>query len=188
MDRHVRVVEPAAAVISIDDARRHLVDLPQEDEEYVSGLILAACTWINGPTGWLGRSIGVQVLEAEFSGWPCAFDDLPYGPVLELVSVNYVDPAGVSHSYPVEDLDLANAPDVRGRIGDVRIRYRTGYGAKDPNDASKWIDAVPAPIKVAVMMLVAQWYRTREPIAIGATVEALPFAVDALLQPYRVYR
>jgi uncharacterized phiE125 gp8 family phage protein len=184
----VTVITPPASLITIAEARKHLVDLPQEDEEYVKILIAGASSWIDGPNTWLARPLGVQVLEAQFSEWPCAWAELPYGPVLELISITYVDPAGDSQSYPVEDPFVINMPAVRGRMGDVRIRYRAGYGSKDTNDATKWIDDVPAPIKVAVMMLVAQWYRTREPIVIGATVEALPFAVEALLQPYRIFK
>ncbi len=41
--------------------------------------------------------------------------------------------------------------------------------------------------RVAVKMIVAQWYAIREPVQIGASVERLPFAVEALLAPWRVY-
>jgi hypothetical protein len=36
------------------------------------------------------------------------------------------------------------------------------------------------------LLLVAQWYRTREAVGQAQNVE-LPFAVNALLSPYRIF-
>ena len=68
------------------------------------------------------------------------------------------------------------------------IRYKAGYVAPDPDDETQTIPSVPPPIKVAILMLVQQWYQTRAAVVIGATVETLPFGVEALLSPHRIYR
>lgn len=184
----VVVIEPASPIVTIEEARRHLMDLPEEDEPLVEMFIAAACAWIDGPAGWLGRAIGVQVLEWQGAGWLCRGETLPFPPELEIISIKYVDGNGDEQNWPIPDpLYFSDLPAVRGHPGDVKIRYRAGYGAKDPQDETKWIAAAPAPIKVAVLMLVAHWYRTREPVSIGSSVDQLPFGVEALLSPYRVY-
>jgi uncharacterized phiE125 gp8 family phage protein len=182
----VVVITPPAPIVTIDEAKKHLLVDHSDDDTLIEALILAATQWLDGPAGWLSRSLGIQVLELQGSIWPCPGDTLPYPPEVEIVSVQYTDPSGVEHDLP-PPWDTEDRPAVRGRPGDVRIRYRAGYGSASGNPVV-WTNNVPAPIKVAILMLVAQWYRTREPIAVGATIEQLPFAVEALLSPYRVYR
>ncbi|EGI6030484.1 phage gp6-like head-tail connector protein, partial [Salmonella enterica subsp. enterica serovar Telelkebir] len=40
--------------------------------------------------------------------------------------------------------------------------------------------------RAALLLLVAFWYENREPAGMGEISET-PFAVEALLQPYRIY-
>lgn len=184
----VVVIEPPSEIVSIVEAQQHLTDLPEEDEPLVKMFIAAASAWIDGPAGWLGRAIGVQVLEWQRSNWPCHGEALPFPPEIEVISVTYIDPAGVEQEWPVTgSVAFDSMPDVRGLPGDVKIRYRAGYGTKDGEQPPVWTNAAPAPIKVAILMLVAHWYRNREPVTVGAAVENLPFGVEALLSPYRVY-
>lgn len=42
-------------------------------------------------------------------------------------------------------------------------------------------------VKAAMLLLIGHWYANRESVAIGQTVAEVPFAVEALLQPYRIY-
>lgn len=41
-------------------------------------------------------------------------------------------------------------------------------------------------VKAALLLLITFWYENREPAGMGDIAE-LPFAVAALLQPYRIY-
>lgn len=186
----VRVVEAPQPFVTIDDARRHIVDLPPEDEAYVEMLILAATTWIDGPTGWLGRTLGVQTLELTTDGFfgincDAGAIPLPFPPVIEVESVVYTAPNGQVITLPddryVSDIGGISPaggswPATAPRKDAVKITYKAG----EPQ--------VPAPIKVAILMLVAGWYRTREAVSIGAEPYNLPFTVESLLQPYRIYR
>jgi len=185
----VVVITPAAPVVSFDEVEKHLVEVPAEDQSHVEALTAAATAWIDGPAGWLGRALGPQLLEWQLDRWPCGNWRWPIIPFLEVDSVTYIDEAGDEHTLADPDLsDSGSLPTARGRAGDVRIQYWAGYGKRDPDDAENWLASVPPPIKVAIMMLVAQWYETREAVVVGQTPAAMPFAVDALLHPYRVWR
>lgn len=189
MDQQVKVIEAPKPFVSWEDMKTHGKIEEESEKSYVETLVNGATTWLDGPTGWLGRSLGVQILEFSSSSWPCNVDDLPYGPVIEVISAEYIDANGDSHSIVTEDLtDFSDMPDVRGDEGDVKIRYRAGYGVQDGEDQAKWNNVVPSPIQVAVMMLATQWYQNREGVSVGSSVDELPFAVKALIQPFRIYR
>ena len=42
-------------------------------------------------------------------------------------------------------------------------------------------------VKAAMLLLIGHWYANRETVSGGQTVAEVPFAVEALLQPYRIY-
>lgn len=183
----VVVITPPSPVVTFEEVEKHLADVPAEDQTYVEGLIAAATAWIDGPAGWLGRAIGVQLLEWQLSAWPCN-GRWPIPNMLEVESVSYVDSAGVDQTWPLPDpVWFASMPAVRGRPGDIRIRYWAGYGKRE-GDPAAWANVTPAAIKVAIMMLVAQWYHNRSSVTIGGASGVLPNTVNDLLSPYRVWR
>lgn len=165
----VVVVTPPEPVVTFDEAVKH-VRIDDDDERgYVEGLIAAATAWIDGPAGWLGRSIGRQTLEYRGDYWPT---HLPFIPLVEVVSAE-VGGVPVSNVTVRADGRLSQPEGLSH--GEVVIQYTAGY------------EKAPSPIKVAIMMLVTQWYTIRANVVAGSVSE-VPFAVDALLQPYRVYR
>lgn len=42
-------------------------------------------------------------------------------------------------------------------------------------------------VKAAMLLLIGHWYANREAVNIGNITTAVPFALEALLQPYRIY-
>lgn len=46
--------------------------------------------------------------------------------------------------------------------------------------------SLPANVKVAMLMLVSNWFENRQPDVIGASVSPLSFSVQALLSPYKI--
>lgn len=60
----------------------------------------------------------------------------------------------------------------------VRVRYTVGWATETD---------VPAPIRQATLLLVAQLYENRVP-EVDRTMSKVSFAVDALLSPYRLVR
>jgi len=181
--QRVFVITPAAPVVTLEEAKQHLrVDGDDEDASIV-GLVAAASAQIDGPDGWLGRSVGEQVLEVGLDGFVYDPIRLPYAPVLSIESIRYEDAGGEWRTldpavYELRDDLVGTAwskewPRTRAYRGcsrTVLIRYRAGYAA------------LPAPIRVAVLMMTAHFYRNR-----GSDDAALPRAVEMLLQPYRVF-
>lgn len=128
----VIVITHPEPLVSLDDAKDHLRVTENDEDGLIEGYIAAASAWIDGPAGWLGRSIGLQTLELRsnvFSG--C--ERLPYGPIISIASVKYIDAQGVEQTvdpaqYEVIDGGLAVKsgsawPSHRGDVEGVRVRY-----------------------------------------------------------------
>jgi len=165
----------------------------------VERLIYAATQHIDAPNGWLGRALGLQTLEARMYGF-CDLIRLPYQPIVDIVSVHYLDGTGQPvlvdpDTYELFGRDLGCAwgkswptPGAyRGHAETVRIRYRAG-NAIDP-DADPVEPNVPEPIKQAILLMVGDMWHARATIATGAAMHAVPMSttVQNLLSPFRVY-
>lgn len=189
------VVTPPAALLSTADARAHLRIDGDDEDPYLAGLVAAAQGTIDGPMGWLGRSLGVQTLELRapgFDGFTGGGLVLPCGPVIDIVAVSYVtvggtvavlDPAG----YALDDDDgLVQTPSglwpsVQLRPDAVRVRYRAGYA---PSADTPPASTVPAPILHAVKVMIGMLYENR--LGTAADLQANP-TVASLLGPFRVW-
>lgn len=177
----VAVVNPPQPVVTLDDAKEHLKVDGDDDNALIESMVAAATAHIDGPDGWLGRALGVQTLEAYLPA--PTFDrilHLPFPPVVEVVQVAARD--GVSWSvvdsaaYEVRGAEVWQAyqhawPAWACDAEAVRVRYRAGY------------ETLPAPIRVAILLMTADLYRNRETQAAQRSS-----TVDALLQPFRVWR
>ncbi|MGU3495927.1 head-tail connector protein [Xanthobacteraceae bacterium A53D] len=188
------ITPPDEPMVSLDEAKRHLrVDLDDtEDDAYIEGLIAAAQAHIDGPSGYLGRAIGIQTLEMVLDGcdwWPGAAIDIPVPPLVpDSVEISYVDPAGDTQTVASSAFVVVNAgsqaslqpayghqwPAARRAANAVRIRYRAGY------------EVVPANVRQAALMLIGHWFANREAAAAQSMAE-VPMAVTTLLNPLRVW-
>ncbi|KTR07337.1 hypothetical protein NS365_04585 [Aureimonas ureilytica] len=179
------VIVPPLAAVSLNEAKRHLrVDWP-EDDAFIASLIAAAQGHIDGPEGWLGRSIGLQTLEARLDAF-CDAMRLPYEPVVRIVSVRYLDAANVVSAVPVGDYEVRGSllgpsfghrwPDALATEEAVRVEFVAGY------------EVVPAPIRAAILLMVGDLYANRESTAEGTKAPInMPTTVERLLWPYRVW-
>lgn len=177
----VLVITPSVMPVSLETLKAHLRD-PVGEDALIEAYAQAAWAWIDGPAGWLGRSLRTQTLELRGHAFACG-ERLPCGPATEIVSVNYVDPQGVERTLAPEGYVLAEErlclahgawwPALRGDAEGVRIRYKAGP------------DEPPPQAVQALLLLVGQWYATREAVNVGNIVNEMPHAVEALLQPLR---
>ena len=182
----VTVVTAPNLVVTVAEAKAHLrVDASDHDTQ-IEAFIAAAIANLDGPAGWLGRSIGSQVLNLvmDHTAFGRSSFRVPSGPVITLTSVKYIDTDGVEQTLAAETYTLLvdgrvalaynqSWPSVRCQSDAVRVRYTAGYAA------------VPAPIKAAILMMVADMYANRE-AQMAADMTPNP-TVDALLGPYRVW-
>lgn len=197
----VIVITPPAPVVTWEEADQHLrLDGDEEQRDMVKRLVKAATQHIDGPEGWLGRALGLQTLEARTCGF-CDLIRLPYQPIVDIVSVHYLDGAGQPvlvdpDNYELFGRDLGCAwgkswptPGAyRGHAETVRIRYRAGY-AVDPS-ADPVEPNVPEPIKQAILLMVGDMYRfteTASDMNIAPTSIPMSTRVENLLSPFQVY-
>lgn len=186
----VVVIEPPEPVVTVDEAKLHcrIDETDTLSDSLIETYISAATAWLDGPGGWLGRALGVQVLEWQSCSWPCDGFRLPYLPLIDVISISYIDPQGVSQILPIPNpWTFSGAPAIRGKAGDVKIRYRAGYGVSDDSDPAAWTNNIPNPIKVAIFLLVNHWYENREAVSVTGSPSAIPFGAAALLSTYRVW-
>lgn len=192
MTRIRRVVAPAEPVVSLAEAKAHLRVEHADEDAYITSLVQAATSHLDGWSGTLGRALVEQTWEVTLDAFPVGAIHLPLGDVIAVTSVKYDDTAGDEQTVSSTDYFLDNRsldgwvvpfadvswPDTLDAVNAVRVRYTAGYGAAS---------AVPAAIRHAILMLVAHWYANREAVTAGGA-SALPMAVDALTHPFRVLR
>lgn len=202
MNRTLILVEPPAELpLTLEEIKAQArIDFGDEDQLALRYL-RAATQWIDGAGGWLGRALMPQTWELRLTGW-CAKVALPLPPALEIVSVQYLDEDGADQAVDAAHYRLLQGepavlwfrpsfdrPRLLNEPQNVMIRYRAGYqgdiGLSPPQHDA---EAVPEPIRQALALLVAQWFKTRETIVIGQRGMKLPNTVDALLAPYRVWQ
>lgn len=183
----VVVVTPPVPAIDLDVVKAHLRVDHTDDDTLIEAYVDAAVSHIDGPGGWLGRSIWPQTLELRQNVFGCD-TRLPYGPVRSVASVKYVDPDGAEQTVDSADYFLtgdgavklaygASWPSLRGDAEGVRIRYETGYAT------------LPGAVLSAVLLLVGDLYAFRETAQVGSVAGKIPMspAVENLLAPYRVW-
>lgn len=173
------VKTPPAPVVTVAQAatRLRMGDVSPQQYLDLAAMVEAATGNIDGPSGWLGRAIGLQTLEAAFDDFPgrCPLR-LPYPPLVAVSAVTYLDPSGSLQSMPTSSYSaLGNAvtasswPNTARTTSCVRVQYLAGYAV------------VPEMIKSAILLMVQAQYD-------GDADGSLVRASRALLEPLLVYR
>ncbi|GJD34218.1 head-tail connector protein [Methylobacterium aerolatum] len=183
------VVEPSPALLTLAQVKAHVRPDTDEADDTLRDLIAVAQAHLDGPGGWLGRSLGPQTLELRVADF-AALDGLalPCGPVIALVSLSFTAPDGSAQSlapaaFLLDGDRLYAAPGVAlpptaPRPDAVRLRYRAGH---PPPPGATATHAVPPPLLQALLIIVALLYENRlGDIDIGANR-----AVAALCAPFR---
>lgn len=187
----VRTVAPAATPVSLAEAKAHLKVESTDEDTLITSLIEAATSWLDGYTGILGRALITQTWRRDFDSFGAW--RLPVGDVIALSSISYYDTDNASQTlassvYQVLTDEIGpylalkvdqSWPSYYSRDDAVRVTWTAGYG---PNAAD-----VPQAIRQAMLLMIGDWYRSRENTVIGDSASELPLAVKALLAPFRKF-
>ncbi|OWU84052.1 hypothetical protein ATO6_15375 [Oceanicola sp. 22II-s10i] len=187
----VQVTPPAALPVSPAEVKlqARLTHTTSAEDTLISALIATAVAHLDGFTGILGRCLVDQVWEQGYRCWGRVLR-LPF-PDVSSVTVTYFDTLAIEQTVS-DDLyelvrgvsgseirfkDAFTAPALdTDRFCPVQVNLTAGYGETAAD--------VPAPIRTAILLLVAHWYEHREAVAEGPVAE-LPMAVQSLITPYR---
>ena len=139
--------------------------------------------------------------ELVLDAFPCTDLALPRPPLIEVTQVTYLDEDGNSQTlassfYSVDAFAGERCGPGLFRLAygktwpttypvprSVRIRFRCGYVTGDPEQPN-----VPAAIKHAIMVAVAESYKNREESIQGTITQAAAMTMSRLLGPFRVLR
>lgn len=180
-----------AEPVTLQEAKDHLRVVFDDEDAYISGLIVAARTMLEGR---IHRALVPQTVTFTAPAFDYCGMKLPRTPYMGDLAVQYVDPAGAlgpldpasyyldttvepARIYPAPGLSFPATSALDQRA--VRITYQAGYAT--PED-------VPASLKQWILLAVGTLYAHRESVVAGVSVAALPDDFMSLLyQPYMVY-
>ena len=183
---------PAVEPVTLTEAKAHLrVDTDAEDT-LIGSLIVTSRLHVEA-------AMGLALVSQEWSwyldAWPPGSAvALPLRPVESIAAVRLYDAAGTAAALDPTGylLDGAGACPRLVRLGapvwpeparianGIEIAFTAGYGLAAAD--------VPAPIRHAILLLVAHWHEHRSPVEEGAPAAPVPDMVSELLAPYRVPR
>ena len=183
---------PASEHVTLAEAKAHLrVDGSAEDT-LIASLIITSRLHIEAA---LGLALITQSWSYFIDAWPPGQEvALPLRPVQSIAAVKLYAADESVAIVPADTylLDGAGSP--------ARLVRRANLGWPKPSRVANGIEIafvagygdaaadVPAPIRQAILLLVAHWHEHREPVAIGETNASVPSMVSDLLQPYRWVR
>ena len=189
----VQTSAPILEPITLEEAKAHLrIDTPDEDA-LIQTLILTSRLHIEVA---LGLALLTQTWSCFFDLWPASHDSiaLPVTPVQSVDSIRVYAADGTFLSLPSSDFifDFVSSParvmrkpgtvtpEPGRRLNGIEFATTCGFGAQHSD--------VPAPIRQALLLLVAHWYEHRDPGEIGTPDARVPAAVSELLSNYASVR
>lgn len=194
----VLVTAPTAEPVSVDEAKLHLRVEASLEDDLIRSKIAAARQTVELETG---RQIAPARWDVKLNCFPRHDTEpilIPRPPLRSVVSITYVDTAGVTQTWAAANYQVAvpvgeaaefgyvlpaydkSYPETRDVAHAVTVRFDAGYdGTVQP--------AVPDAIKAAILLHVGVLYAHREDQVTGTTVSDLR-AAGSLLSRFRMRR
>jgi uncharacterized phiE125 gp8 family phage protein len=182
------VTPPTVSPVSVEEAKSYLRIDHSDEDLTIQALIDTAVDYAENYTG---RALITQVWEETYSEFPReGYIQIPKAPLQTIDDFEYTEANETTADFADYTADLFRNRAVLNYdeswpsctlepVEGIRIEWTCGYG-DDGTD-------VPEAIRQAIMLLVGHWYENREPVIIGTIQSNLPFAVQALLNPYRTW-
>jgi len=180
---------PNTEPVTTAEVKTHLRIDHALDDAYIVTLIALARQYVEDYTR---RALFTQTITAKYDRFSSCF--LLERPMLQSVtSIAYIDTAGSSQTLATANytVDIASTP--------ARITLAYGYTWPSTRDITNAVTivyvagwattaAIPPPLRHALLMMVGHWYENRESVVNSIAIpKIMPFAVQSLLDPYRVY-
>ncbi len=187
----VQTSGPPLEPITVSEAKAHLRIDGADEDTLIASLILTSRLHVETA---LGLALLTQSWRLTLDRWPCEKDlELPLRPLQTIDAVRVFPAEGAATVIAPANYiaDAASVPPRLVRTGviwpqpgkaanGIEIDFTAGYGAAPAQ--------VPAPIRQALLLLIAHWYERRDPIEVGSPDTVIPEAVSELLDLYRVKR
>lgn len=183
------VTAPSSEPITTSVAKLQLRVGYSADDELIAMICAASREYVETGTG---RKCLPQTWDLKLDRFPCGPIELPFPPVSSIVSITYVDTAGVTqtwssalyqtdlpagpHAAParIQPAYAQSYPQTRDQMNAVTVRFVCGY------------DEVPGGMLQAMQLLNGHWYLNRESVVVGTIAQPVQQATDALIWQYKV--
>lgn len=179
---------PTTEPVSLADVKAHLRIEGATEDVVLSSLLLTSRLHIETA---LGLALTAQCWTLSLDDWPASgIVHLPIRPLLSVDAVRVLPGSGAPTLLHPSTY-VVDTGGWRGRIvrawgsewprpgkaaNGIEIDMTAGFGSAARD--------VPAPIRQALLMLVAHWYERRDPVEIGSREASIPGAVSSLLAPF----
>lgn len=184
----VLVTAPTSEPFTAEEAVEYVRQLAGVDTARLGELVVAARQFVEERTS---HRLLTQTRRLSIDGFPCHRDWVPLtsAPVQSVAWVKTyndagaeteIDPATYWLDAPAGDparLVFRSTPSRMREQSGLRIQFVAGYTAAE---------AIPAPLRLAMQMLIAHWYVNPTGMANGSVPRELDFSVTTLLEPYVV--
>jgi len=183
---------PAVEPVTLAEAKAHLRIDGTDEDTLIGSLILTSRLHVEAA---MGLALITQSWSWYFDAWPPGTAvGLPLRPVESVAAVRLYDEAGAATMLDPANWFLDGAGlhprlvrhgalpwPAPGRVANgIEIAFTAGYGSAASD--------VPAPLRQALLILIAHWHEHRAPLEEGQHAEPLPHMVSDLLAPYRPMR
>lgn len=182
------VTPPASAAITLAEAKTHLRVEHDVENDYLPGLVAAAEALVSGRDGWTGRALLPQTWRMTLPGFPVGdCIRLPFPPLVSVTHVKYYDTNNAQQTFSADNYAVVTT-DTPGKVELLATKgWSSAYSRYDAVEVQfvcGYADAasVPAPIKHAILIVLAALYRNR-----GDEAFTMPEAVRRLLASYKVW-
>lgn len=201
--RIVSLSNTATDYISLSEAKAHLRVTHTSDDSYITTLIVAS---LEAASHYVGFSIQEAVVRygfAELAGQPAMVNPLNGAPMTignylrvpsRVISLDHLYYVNESNSLvEFSAADYIDSPDLFADFG-LNI-YVNSLPTSLTDDNTKYIAEVtegftiaafPEVVKIACMLMIAQYYDNRQNIIVGTISSDMPFGANHLLDKYKV--